>query len=187
MPENRSIHSVGMLLVITPRNRLRSPGWPRQDKQYCAVSPPDAVSRCIDFPSMSNFHSYKLLERLCTVISPQVQRQQPVTFRDALDRVAPIHLEWVSSHEAFMAVLKIQFKHIGLSKIEKGEFVVQALGSTDDIDLSDPSKPWESCFVPGQHVNMSMTFKRRDIATSVSCPACNCEHDGGSSSIEITW
>jgi hypothetical protein len=136
---------------------------------------------------MSNFHSYKLLERLCTEISPQVQRQQPVTFRDALDRVTPIHLEWINSLEAFMAILKIRFKWIGLRKIEKGEFVVQALGSTDDIDLSDPSRPWELCFVPGQHVDMSMTFKHRDIATSLSCPACNYEHDRGSSSIEITW
>src|SRR5271155_2866252 len=38
MSENHSIHSVVMLLVIAPCNRLRSLGWLGQDVQYCAIN-----------------------------------------------------------------------------------------------------------------------------------------------------
>jgi len=136
---------------------------------------------------MSSLHSYKLLERLCTAIPAQVLRQQPVMFRDALDRVAPIHLEWINSREAFMAVLKVRFKDFGLHKIQNGEFALQDTGSADDIDLSDISRPWDLIFVPGQQVDMSVTFKRRDQANSILCPACSQEHLGQSSEVDITW
>lgn len=88
-------------------------------------------------------------------------------FRDALDRVAPIHLEWINSREAFMAVLKVRFKDFGLHKIQNGEFALQDTGSADDIDLSDISRDWDFIFAPGQQVDMSVIFKRRDKANSI--------------------
>ena len=74
-----------------------------------------------------------------------IERQQPVIFRDALNRVAPFHLEFINSHEAFFAVLEIRFKDVGINKVRRREFALQNAGATTDIDLR---KPWEASFVP---------------------------------------
>jgi hypothetical protein len=68
--------------------------------------------------------SLQILEVIHSNLPSQITQQQPVIFRDALDRVAPIHLEWINSWEAFLAVLKVRFKERGLRKIENMEFAL---------------------------------------------------------------
>jgi hypothetical protein len=124
-----------------------------------------------------------MLENICNALPPQIERQQPVIFRDALNRVAPIHLEWINSHEAFLAVLEVRFKDVGIEKVRRGEFALQKAGATTDIDLR---KPWEACFRPGQQVDMSIIFKQHGPWNMAVCPVCNHECFGETSS-EIEW
>jgi hypothetical protein len=132
---------------------------------------------------MSNFQSFRVLDKLCNALPQQIENQQPVIFRDALNRVAPIHLEWINSHEAFMAVLEIRFKNSGLQKIRRNEFSLQKAGSNRDIDLN---RPWEICFCPGQRVNMSMVFSEYHNTNMAVCPAC--QHECfRETDVEVEW
>jgi hypothetical protein len=116
-------------------------------------------------------------------IPAQVLLQQPIMFLDAMNRRTPVHLEWINSWEAFIAVLKVRFKHSGLSKIEAGEFALQATKTQRDIDRS---RPWDACFLPGQSYDMSMIFRDANYAKVTSCPHCKCEC-AGESTQDITW
>jgi hypothetical protein len=57
---------------------------------------------------------------------------------DALDRLAFIHLEWINSWEAFMAVLKVGFEHVSLHMVESGHFALQATRIKQDIGKRRP-------------------------------------------------
>ena len=48
-----------------------------------------------------------MLEKLCSGLPQQIENQQPVVFRDALNRVAPIHLEWINSPEEVLWVPRL--------------------------------------------------------------------------------
>lgn len=124
-----------------------------------------------------------MLEKLYNTLPQQIENQQPVIFRDALNRVAPIHLEWINSHEAFMAVLEIRFKNLGLQKIRRHEFALQRAGSNSDIDLN---RPWEICLCPGQRVNMSMVFSEYHNTNMAVCPVCQ-QECFGETDAEVEW
>src|SRR5436190_15734912 len=113
-------------------------------------------------------NSFQILEVISKNLPPQIMRQQPVIFRDALGRVAPIHLEWINSWEAFLAVLKVRFKERGLRKVENMEFALQRVGLHRDINMSES---WEVAFCPGQEVNMSIVLHETCYATSSLCPS----------------
>ena len=80
-----------------------------------------------------------------------------------------------------MAVLKVNFKKHGkgAEKIERGEFVIEDSATCRDIDLKDD---WETCFVPGQRVSMSMIFEQFGIGDGAlrACPKCHLHHDQAS-------
>ena len=58
--------------------------------------------------------------------------------------------------QAFVAVLKIRFKDLGLRKVEKGEFLLEDTRRKKFLDLSEP---WAKTIRPGQHIGMSMIFR----------------------------
>ena len=60
----------------------------------------------------------------------------------------------------------------GRSKIERGEYIIQDTGSKRLIDLAGE---WDTCFAPGQRVEMSMVF-RHHKANKPSCPGCGTVH-----------
>jgi len=117
--------------------------------------------------------------KCCNALPQQIERQQPVIFRDALNRVTPIHLEWITSHAAFFFVLKDRFKNVGLEKVRQREFALQRAGAATDTDLQ---KSWKR----GQRVDMSMIFKGQDSAGAAVCPVCKHECVGETSA-EIEW
>ena len=121
---------------------------------------------------MASLQCVKMMQGVCNALPQQIERQQPVTFRDALNRVAPIHLEWINSREAFFAVLEVRFKDLGIEKVRRREFALQKAGARTDIDLKTS---WEAWFCPGQRVDMSMTFKQQGSADMAMCPACQSE------------
>ncbi|RYO92937.1 hypothetical protein DL766_008435 [Monosporascus sp. MC13-8B] len=117
-------------------------------------------------------------------IPGQVQRQQPVYLIDAFNKESPFLLEFVRSAEALLAVLKANIKISGCDPdmIDRGEFVIEELGTQNSIDLLEP---WDSCFYPGQKVAMSVVFKQRRTLKS-SCPRCGRDHEEAAGK-EITW
>ncbi|PVH82416.1 hypothetical protein DL98DRAFT_530181 [Cadophora sp. DSE1049] len=61
---------------------------------------------------------------------------------------------------ALTSVLRSNFKNVGpgAENIERGEFAIQDSVTNIDLDLA---KPWETCFRPEQHVDMSMVFESK--------------------------
>ncbi|KAI9710409.1 MAG: hypothetical protein M1812_007445 [Candelaria pacifica] len=112
-------------------------------------------------------HQQVMLQQL-QKLPPQVELRKPVILEDACGRVAPFHLDFINSREAFVAVLKVRFKDIGLQKIENGEFCLEERGMKREIDLS---RPWDTVLLPGQKVDMSMVFQRRYTADA-KCHGC---------------
>ena len=65
----------------------------------------------------------------------------------------------------------MNFRNIGSAsaKIERGEFAIQDSATKRDIDLN---QSWDTCFLPGQHVDMSMIFAHQD-SLGEECPKCS--------------
>ncbi|KAI9763521.1 MAG: hypothetical protein M1835_007798, partial [Candelina submexicana] len=113
-------------------------------------------------------------------LPPQVELRKPVILEDACGRVAPFHLDFINSREAFVAVLKVRFKDIGLQKIENGEFCFQERQRKREIDLS---RPWDAVFLPGQKVDMSMIFQR-SYTPDEKCHGCGARGQFSGNSFE---
>ena len=77
-------------------------------------------------------------------IPAQVLLQQPVILHDALGQIAPVHLDFIDSAEAFMAVLEIRFQDRGSRKIRRKEFDLRDAARQNQIDLQ---KPWRRVFL----------------------------------------
>jgi hypothetical protein len=133
--------------------------------------------------SLQHVQIFQALLNIQNALPPQVTLQKPVMFLDALDRLAPIHLEWINSREAFLAVLTVRFKHVGLQMVQNGQFALQATRTKRDIDLN---RPWETCFHPGQEYDMSMIFRDSSSRNDTACISCNYECTGETGQ-DITW
>lgn len=116
---------------------------------------------------------YATIARIQTHLPPQIQRERPVLLLDECGRLSPSHSEFVSSAEAFLAVLKIRFKNRGLHKIEHRQFFVEDAGTKRPIGLT---RPWDECFLPDQRVDMSRGF-HQDYLAKNSCPSYYREND----------
>lgn len=132
----------------------------------------------------SNLQIYDIVFHMQMNLPLQVERQQPVIFLDACARLSPVHLEFITSAEAFLAVLKVRFQHAGLRKIEKGQFALEESRTRRIIDLR---QPWHACFLPGQKIDMSMIFSEPgDGERTQICPGCR--HNLASNEIgEVDW
>lgn len=129
---------------------------------------------------MRNVQELNQMLRIQMSIPPQVLLQQPVMLLDAFGKMAPFHLDFIDSLEAFTAVLKVRFrqagvKRTGLSKLEKREFSIQ---ETRLKKFKDLSRPWSTLFQPGQEVDMSMVFHRFACRPG-ACPGCSSSNEGG--------
>jgi hypothetical protein len=116
----------------------------------------------------------------------QINRQQPIYFEDAHGRLAPFHIEFINSLEAFQAVMEVRFRHVpGLKKFQRNEYVLQESNGKKKLDLQIP---WDSIFLPGRRVVMSMTFQTPQIST-FSCPACQTQNPTSTSvpQSEVQW
>jgi hypothetical protein len=116
------------------------------------------------------FHIVLDIQNIVTRIPGQINRQQPVHFVDAIGRHTPFHLEFITSADSLITVLRNNFLEIGSGafKIERGEFAIQDCHNQRDIDLK---RPWGACFSPGQCVAMSMIFTSSK-ASDMHCPKC---------------
>ncbi|KAL8991743.1 MAG: hypothetical protein Q9169_007691 [Polycauliona sp. 2 TL-2023] len=110
-------------------------------------------------------------------IPEQIERQQPVYLNDALGRYAPFHLEFIRSRAALTYVLSDNFKFFDSTakKILASEFTIHDSRTKRDVDLD---QPWDACFIPGQHVEMSIVLHTPSDTNDSShrkdrCPRCS--------------
>ena len=130
----------------------------------------------------TNLEIYDLMLKLQTDLPRQVERERPVTLQDACGRFCPVHLDFIDSAEAFIAVLKVRFKDVGLQKVERGQFALENAQTKRPIDLQ---KPWRTCMLPGQRIDMSMIFSQAGLP-GATCPGCHCNNTTTNSS-EVEW
>ncbi|KAH7085738.1 hypothetical protein BKA63DRAFT_402029 [Paraphoma chrysanthemicola] len=99
--------------------------------------------------------------------------EEPFILEDAIGRIAPVHLQFVTSWDAFNAVLEIRFREMqGFQKIKKKQYGLQEKATKREIEQS---RPWQRAFLPGQRIEMSFLFDTQDPESGVdkvSCPGC---------------
>ena len=137
----------------------------------------------------TNMKIYKIVSDIQTLqfqLPPQVDHQQPVYFEDAHGRIAPFYTEFISSFDAFQAVMEVRFYHVpGLKKVHNIEYTIQDSSSKRKLDLT---ASWDFIFLPGRTMTMSMVFRRPYVSLS-SCPGCQTENEivGSNIGSEIQW
>ena len=91
---------------------------------------------------------------------------------DAIGRICPVHLQFVSSWEALDAVLETRFCGIqGHEKVQSGHWTLQDHATGREIGRG---RRWEASFQPGQRVEMSMLFHSgTNVDSSAQVPAGN--------------
>ena len=119
------------------------------------------------------------------LVPMQIQRQQPVYFTDPFNRTWPFHLECIGSSLEFMALMRAKFEVAACSTalLDQGEFRIAETRTHRLINLNEP---WQACFFPGQHADMSILFHesgRRDT----SCPFCFATHEQQLPGEMIDW
>jgi hypothetical protein len=121
-----------------------------------------------------SFRSYDILLELQTRVPREFEPcwiQEPLMLTDALGRVAPVHLELINTWAVLESVLEARFHNIpGERKIKRREYALQERSSQRDIQRS---ASFNSSFLPGSKVDMSMVFKQGH--TGAHCPGCGKE------------
>jgi hypothetical protein len=124
-----------------------------------------------------NFATYRAVIRLQTSLPSRLEGgliEEPVLLEDPLGRIAPVHLQFVTSWDAFNSVLELRFENMqGHGKMKQRDYGLQDGGDGKEIEQS---RPWQRAFLPGQKVEMSFIFHREegmnDGSESVTCPGC---------------
>ncbi|KAF1837793.1 hypothetical protein BDW02DRAFT_466187, partial [Decorospora gaudefroyi] len=106
-----------------------------------------------------NISTYQAVIRLQTSLPSRLEGgliEEPVILEDPLGRIAPVHLQFITSWDAFNSVLESRFQNIqGLKKVKQRDYGLQERGTGREIEQS---RLWQSAFLPGQRVEMSFIF-----------------------------
>lgn len=135
---------------------------------------------------VTNLAIYKAVSEIRGCLPSQLERslyQEPFILEDGIGRVAPVHMQFISSWEAFDSVLELRFRGVqGYEMVRDRRYVIQENATKREIDRS---RTWEAAFLPGQKVVMSMIFDAAASSTA-SCPRCQYPSQEEQSS-EIHW
>lgn len=114
----------------------------------------------------------------------QVEYQRPVSFEDAHGRITPFHVEFINSFEAFQAVMEIRFRYVpGLNKVKSMQYAIKEQSTNRRLDLT---APWDSVFLPGRTVTMSMVFWRPQPSI-LACPGCQSLNKELGAGTDVQW
>jgi hypothetical protein len=108
---------------------------------------------------------------------------------DAIGRVSTITLDFITSHDALKAVLRVRFQGMsGSKKVLKNEYALQNRATGKDVDNS---QRWEGAFLPGLWYNMSMIFQltengEAEESEQDACPRCG-EKSNQPQGLKIKW
>lgn len=125
-----------------------------------------------------NIATYKAVLSLQNMLPSQLERTligEPFVLEDAIGRISPVHLQFISSWSALEAVLGTRFRGIqGHDKVQSGQYVLQEHNTGLEISRE---RNWEGAFLPGQKINMSLVFQRHmpvqeTVFTETTCPRC---------------
>lgn len=75
--------------------------------------------------------------------------------------------------QTLMVIFPVGCPSCKLKKVQNVEYTIQESSSKRNLDLT---APWDSIFLPGRKVNMSMVF-RRPLMSMSSCPECRTENE----------
>ena len=134
-----------------------------------------------------NVATYHAVIRLQTALPSHLERgmiEDPVILEDPIGRLAPVHLQFVTSWDAFNSVLELRFENIqGHKKMIQRDYGLQDGANGREIEQS---RPWQRAFLPGQRVEMSFIFRREEGADdgNVTCPGCQTA-SGNSNDVDI--
>lgn len=95
--------------------------------------------------------------------------QEPFILEDGIGRIAPVHMQFISSWEAFDSVLELRFRGMqGYNLVQDKRYVMQEQATRREVDRT---RAWECSFLPGQKVVMSMLLDD-DTGYKATCPRC---------------
>lgn len=123
----------------------------------------------------TNVAIYKAVVALQAGLPSHLERsmiQEPFILEDAIGRMSPVHMQFISSWEAFDAVLELRFRSVqGHKKVKNKEYVIQEHVTRREIRRN---QPWEVSFLPGQRVDMSLVFESQEQKElpRTTCPRC---------------
>jgi hypothetical protein len=123
----------------------------------------------------TNVATYKAVIALQAGLPSHLERsmiQEPFILEDAIGRISPVHMQFISSWEAFDAVLELRFRTVqGHKKVKNKEYIVQEHATRREIRRN---RPWEVSFLPGQRVDMSLVFESQEQKElpQTTCPRC---------------
>jgi len=134
-----------------------------------------------------NLAVYKAVMSMQGLLPSHLERsliQEPFILEDAIGRLSPVHLQFISSWEAFEAVLEDRFRgHKGHEKVLQRAYALQELATGREISRQ---LPWVSAFLPGQKVGMDMIFRNLGGGTATSCPSCKTRGESAMN-ISVKW
>jgi hypothetical protein len=136
----------------------------------------DSVHRILSL----NVSTYDAVVAIKSGLPSRLERAligDPAILEDGLGRIAPVHLQFVNSWDAFDAVLEVRFRGLdGHEKVIKRDFVLQEHATGFEIRRS---RAWEASILPGQRIEMSFVFSQEGSfastavdASCTSCPKC---------------
>lgn len=99
----------------------------------------------------SNFAIYRevvsIRKRLATAPGWSLA-EEPFLLEDAIGRIAPVHLRFITSWRAFDAVIEARFEgRKSYTKVKRRDYVLQDNGTTQEVDRA---MDWDIAFMPGQ-------------------------------------
>lgn len=113
--------------------------------------------------------------------------EDPFILEDALGRIAPVHLRFITSWDAFDAVMELRLKGLkGSVHVRKKQYILQEHATRREIDRT---ANWDSVFFPGQKVDMSLIFRKDTRVGETllsSCPNCHSASDKATGT-EVQW
>jgi hypothetical protein len=146
-----------------------------------------------------NVATYKMVLALKTSLPGYLERSlysEPFILEDAIGRISPVHLQFISSWEALDAVLETRFRGLqGHDKVQSGLWTLQDHATGREISRR---RNWEGAFLPGQKINMSLLFQREITVESfgpsteaptsnrAACPRCQADVLD-SADVETQW
>lgn len=141
----------------------------------------------------TNLATYEAVVSIQRVLPSHLERsmfRDPFILEDAIGRISPVHMDFITSWEAFDAILLLRFQDVqGFKKVQNKEYALQEHATKREIKRT---RPWECAFLPGQRIDMSLVFVKKAPAEqseeipSTSCPNCHAVSDK-SQDYEIQW
>ena len=124
-----------------------------------------------------NIATYHAVISIQAALPSRLERvliEEPFILEDPIGRIAPVHLQFVTSWEAFHAIMEHRFSNLqGFRKIQQRKYGLQDRATRREIEQT---RPWQRAFLPGQRVEMAFIFQSGEQddanATDTTCPGC---------------